>query len=507
MTSYHRLASLLLALGACLQPVRLSAQVILIVDRFDDPPLGAGTTCTSSPADCSLREAFEKANELLSGPAVQIELEAGTYQLTIAGNNETNNQTGDLNYIGPNDLLLVGTGPSTTVIEQTTDDRVVSLVGTAGLATTRLEGVTLRGGTCPRGGGAILSKTTRLELVDVNLEDSFSAAIGGCLHRLKLSNDYGTHLERVRMSGCSAGVTGGAMYLEAPGDQGFSTILASRFENNWAGSGAGGLLLSNLSLVTVADTVIAGNVVAGLEGDQLARGGGILVHYANAIIERSAFHHNRAGTIPATAFGGGGTQVGEGGALAIINESVVDIDNTTFAHNRVAGATELGAALLVRASTVDLHTSTITDSRAAGRDAVRLEDSAQLELARSLVDGGCSISGATVTSAQANVEVPWGGGGTTCNLGAGDLVVADLGLRPLAIYGGPFGVPTQALLPGSPAAGLVSSASCADEDARSAPRLGLFCDAGAHESSAVAPGPWIFADGFESGTTLAWSSP
>jgi hypothetical protein len=268
------------------------------------------------------------------------------------------------------------------------------------------------------------------------------------------------------------------MYLEAPGDQGFSTILASRFENNWAGSGAGGLLLSNLSLVTVADTVIAGNVVAGLEGDQLARGGGILVHYANAIIERSAFHHNRAGTIPATAFGGGGTQVGEGGALAIINESVVDIDNTTFAHNRVAGATELGAALLVRASTVDLHTSTITDSRAAGRDAVRLEDSAQLELARSLVDGGCSISGATVASAQANVEVPWGGGGTTCNLGAGDLVVADLGLRPLAIYGGPFGVPTQALLPGSPAAGLVSSASCADEDARSAPRLGLFCDAG-----------------------------
>ena len=51
----------------------------------------------------------------------------------------------------------------------------------------------------------------------------------------------------------------------------------------------------------------------------------------------------------------------------------------------------------------------------------------------------------------------------------------------------------------------VPSAVCAAEDQRHASRFGLFCDAGSFEEGAQVPGQWIFADGYESGDTFAWS--
>lgn len=157
---------------------------------------------------------------------------------------ETNNQTGDLNYTGPNHLTLIGAGRDTTVIEQVTDDRLFFLHGVVPHTTIRLEGMTLRGGLSPSAGGAIVAATARIELVDVTLRDSSATTIGGCLHRLRLSNDFGAQLERVQIIGYTAGSGGGAMYLEAPGDQAFSSIVGSRFEHNSAGEWAGGMFLS-----------------------------------------------------------------------------------------------------------------------------------------------------------------------------------------------------------------------------------------------------------------------
>jgi len=55
------------------------------------------------------------------------------------------------------------------------------------------------------------------------------------------------------------------------------------------------------------------------------------------------------------------------------------------------------------------------------------------------------------------------------------------------------------LIPGNdPVGGLI--------DQRSAPRTQLFCEPGSYEHGAMAPGPWIFSDGFESGDTAAWST-
>ncbi len=129
-----------------------------------------------------------------------------------------------------------------------------------------------------------------------------------------------------------------------------------------------------------------------------------------------------------------------------------------------------------------------------------------LTIKNSIIDDGCSGDTNSIVSSGFNVERPWDGiTNPTCNLtNPSDLEVPDLMLRPLAGYGGP--TYTHALLPGSPAQLLVSSAQCQNEDQRHAVRAGLFCDSGAYDGSSIPPGQWIFADSFESSNTLAWST-
>lgn len=105
-----------------------------------------------------------------------------------------------------------------------------------------------------------------------------------------------------------------------------------------------------------------------------------------------------------------------------------------------------------------------------------------------------------------------------CHVG-GDLtgVVFDVdpGLDSLGQHGGaPIGggaAPTYSLLPGSPAIDAGNPAGCTDTegqplalDQRYAPRVGT-CDVGAFEAGSL-PNPPLFADGFESGGTLRWTT-
>lgn len=484
--SSRRLAAIVAAtsVGVAAWP---AAAAILVVDRLDDPPLGSAATCTAAAADCSLRQAIELANQAV-GPTTTIELGEGIYVLSQAGADEDGNQTGDLDYLGgASALKLVGLGAGRSIVEQSTTDRLLDLGPSAG--TVLVESLTLRGGSGVEHGGALSSGNARLELRDVVVRDSASLMNGGCLERVRLSPDHGTLLERVTFSGCNADYAGGALVLQTVGDAGPTEILASRFENNQAAGSSGAASFSLTTFLLIEDTVFTGNVSLG------GSGGGAWFFDLAAIIRRSAFVDNVAG-----APDGPG---GEGGG-AVVAGAVVNLENVTFARNRTHGpGGNDGGMLVIRGSDVDLVHTTFTEAPPFG--AVRVEGSSAVELDNSIIDGGCSIEAGVVTSAQSNVERPWQGASSTCNLGPGDLVVADVALRPPAIYGGPHGVPTQALLPGSAAGGLVSSADCADLDARTAPRLGFFCDAGAHETNAVAPGPWIFADGFESADTLAWS--
>ena len=121
------------------------------------------------------------------------------------------------------------------------------------------------------------------------------------------------------------------------------------------------------------------------------------------------------------------------------------------------------------------------------------------KLGTSIIHGECW---AITNSLGGNMESP----GDTCSLdqATDQPNVPDPMMAPLAGNGGP--TPTHALLPGSPARNSVLCGG-ASMDQRHAPRPTILgCDKGAYEAGQVPPGTWIFEDGFESGTTLAWSS-
>jgi len=67
----------------------------------------------------------------------------------------------------------------------------------------------------------------------------------------------------------------------------------------------------------------------------------------------------------------------------------------------------------------------------------------------------------------------------TCYPVAGDQIVGDAMLGPLANNGGPTA--THALLPGSPAIDTAENAFCPATDQRGAPRDDGACDAGSFE--------------------------
>src|ERR1044071_7394267 len=125
------------------------------VDRTDDT--ASAHLCTVAPNDCSLRGAVNFANLV---PGATINLPAGTYNLTISGAGEGfsgNNAIGDLDIRGSN-TSIVGAGAATTIIHQTTTDRVIEVNPflDAGFNFS-ISGVTLSGGseTAGVGGGAI----------------------------------------------------------------------------------------------------------------------------------------------------------------------------------------------------------------------------------------------------------------------------------------------------------------------------------------------------------------
>ena len=94
---------------------------VITVDRADDN--AGASACTAAANDCSLRGAVINAN---ANPGTTINVPAGTYQLTIAGSGEQFAATGDLD-IRASGTSIIGAGAATTIIQQTTNDRVLDI--------------------------------------------------------------------------------------------------------------------------------------------------------------------------------------------------------------------------------------------------------------------------------------------------------------------------------------------------------------------------------------------
>src|SRR5713101_1679664 len=199
-------------------------------------PSTINVTTTLDGVAGSLRAAIIQANAS-HGPDT-IMVPAGTYTLTLAGANEDDAATGDLDI--RNDLTISGAGAATTIIDGGGLDRVFQVFG----AKVAISGVTIEGGIASQGGGLFNSGGN----VTLSQCDTGGFAIGlpgGAAQGGAIFNAAGTlSISGGAIRGAASGgdgssggsALGGGIYL----DTGSTLIVSNAFLEGVARGGAGG---------------------------------------------------------------------------------------------------------------------------------------------------------------------------------------------------------------------------------------------------------------------------
>lgn len=276
------------ALSGPALPVQ-AAPATLLVDTTTDSNAAAYQVCDSNPTNdnCSLRGAISLAN---SGGTYQIELPSRIYTLTLPGEGENINESGDLDVYAGSALIIHGADEATTIIDAGDLDRVIDNDETQ----LTIENVTIRNGQVSAGmggGGGINNKAgSILTLTNVIIEnnrvngDSWLTDVGGGI-RINTSD---------------------------------VTISRSIIRNNNACEGGGIYMKNEPSNLIVEDSSIAGNTAHCEPGD----GGGLLIEdNTSATIRRSTFSGN-------TALFGAGLAILAGGNIQMINDTVANNSST-----------------------------------------------------------------------------------------------------------------------------------------------------------------------------------
>jgi len=226
--------------------------------------------------NCTLREAIIAANTDTAVDACPagsgddvITLPPGTYILTLAGAGENRTQTGDLDLTAG--VTINGAGLHQTIIDGNGLDRVFDVLNQAAVT---INGVTIRNGSAPTGGG------------------------------LNVGSGSDLTLNHSRVTGNAAANGGGGIFVS-----GLLTLTNSRVDANNAVSSGGGLFISfNANAVTVSHSEISGNNTEG-------SGGGIFT-YSPLTLVNSTLSGNSAG------HDGGGLLVLESPAVALYNVTI-----------------------------------------------------------------------------------------------------------------------------------------------------------------------------------------
>jgi CSLREA domain-containing protein len=319
------------------------------VTRADDPPPNG---CKAG--DCSLREAIIAANT--NPDADTITLPAGTYRLTITGN-ESAGLKGDLDI--RSNLTITGAGAAATIIDGSQmNNRVFEIRETAPIVQVRISGVTIRGGNADTDfGGGIRNNRSRLTLTDVvltangeglNADESDDTNQAGALYNdrgvVELTN---VTIDQNVADSSSAIVSTGPM-----------TITTSVISNNQAAST--GVILST-SALTVINSTVRDNTTA-------MDGGGIRTENSQLTLAGSVIVGNIS-----VEFGAGGVNN---------NGSVVTITDSEIANNR---SSELGGGIVNLDGRMTISKSTISDNRAS--DGGGIFSTGQLTVTDSVIRG------------------------------------------------------------------------------------------------------------------------
>jgi len=322
----------------------------------------------------SLREAIDRANSTANADVIV--LPAGSFNITIAGNNDDANLTGDFDITSP--LTILGKGAGLTKIDGAVQDRVFDVRGKADAPiNVTLRGLTITGGNAFDGAGLLMGHANVI-LRGCVVTKNTAVWSGGGISNLSnpVSGDL-TLIGSIVSSNFSQGGDGGGIYLHG----GTVTAWRSTIVENSAGASGGGIAGTavNLTRCTVSgnDSVLWGGGVSGntvkltaskVLGNQSTDSGGGIFAGSKVELIRTLVESNTA------RLGGGGVHV-EGGEIwatrSIVKSNTagfgggvhavsVDLTNCMIADNN-AGS-DVGGG--IHATTANLAGSTITGNNA-----------------------------------------------------------------------------------------------------------------------------------------------
>ena len=348
----------------------------------------------SNPAACSLREAVVAANtnaafggcDAGSEGMDTINLPAGTYELTIDGQDEDQAATGDLDII--EDLTISGAGQDDTIIDGQEDDRVLHVIeerfGPEPNVT--LSALTIQNGEVEDDGGGIFVNGS-LTLTNVIVTDNLADGLAK---------------------------SGGGIQLRA----GSLTIIDSTIKDNEAtGDGAGVNVKEQIGTITIMGSTISGNMAEGSEG------GGLRFNNGDLTMNNVTIEDNEAGD-------GGG----------IFNRADGTLTNVMIRNNRAradGGGLHHGSI----SDKLTLMNVTVSDNQ-ADSDQNEIGNGGgiylvgEFEAKNSMISGNAAYEGAGVLVAGGSADAEfeqviisnnraWFNGGGLFKDGIGDLKITD----------------------------------------------------------------------------------
>jgi hypothetical protein len=283
---------------------------------------------------CTLRAAIEETNALPGEDVIL--LGAGSYRLSIAGINDDQAATGDLDIT--DSLRIIGAGADKTFIDAAGLDRVLDVSGQN--STVFLSGVTIINGQLPaglssgqKGGGGIRNVSS------LSLNESV------------LSNN--------NVSGVTSDDVGGGLF-----NKGICSVKNSTIHTNTANEG-GGIFNDSHSTLTVSSSTVNNN---------FSQGGGGLTNYGSGNLTNTTLSNNTASGTSALPGGAiqnwGQLQITQctiaensssGGGGGVSNNGAVSMVNTLISAN-VGGNCHLAAEIVSQGHNLDSdNTCTLTD--------------------------------------------------------------------------------------------------------------------------------------------------
>lgn len=486
------LGCLLFMLSACdiLPTPAPVCEAVYTVNKSDDTNDGV-----CSGGDCSLREAVDNANACPGNQTIN--LPADAYILTIDGDNEDLNATGDLDIT--DDLVIIGTGaPSINGhIERAFHIH-------SGIVVT-MDGIWLTDGDAIYGGGLVNEGFLNLNDFTCNYNNvsippgGMGDAMGGCIfntgvthinngHFLENTAGYGGAIYNLAwgavevvdssLTGNSADNLGGAVWNDVDAD---IHLYTSTLEQNQAGY-RGGAVWSH-GTVNLDGTVIIDNQAADF-------GGGIYLWEGFATVDNSWLTLNTAGAGAGVYNEDGMIHFSESGLTAntattgmgggIYNNGLspsngILMYNTTISANSSVG----GGAGIYNNGQFDLRFVTIADNNPEG---LRIDGGLEIKIRSSILsnNSGGDCAGISPDSLDYNLTSD-----STCTLaGSHDIVNVTALIEPLGFYGST--APSHPLTYGSPAIDSGVPDLCISQDQNFVTRpQGAGCDRGAFEDTPV----------------------